>query len=52
MIWLHRSLWFGMAAVAFLFIPIIRAEGEVIEKMATARVYKDMSLLELTEHRI
>lgn len=45
---LHYLSWAGYALIAFLVIPVIRAQSEVIEKLAVAKVYVDMSMFQLS----
>jgi len=52
MIWIHRIAWAGMALIAFMIVPVIKAEAEVIEKLAVAKGYIGMSVQQLQDQNL
>lgn len=52
MIWIHHISWVGMALVAFMLVPIIKAESEVMENIAMGKIYFGMSMQELGDKDI
>lgn len=48
MIWLHRASWLIMSIVAFMTIPVIKAQAEIIEAATLSEVFIQLSLRALS----